>query len=91
MASEVTYLGYRIDSKGLHLTNEKIWAVQSAPEPTNFTELKSCKLIILYYYHTSITVPSYYCYWKPGEGVCMRIIFIWMVALIDTEVIRSFK
>ena len=33
LASEVTYLGYRIDSEGLHPTNEKIRAVQSAPEP----------------------------------------------------------
>ena len=39
LASEVTYLGYHIDSESLHLTNEKIQAVQSAPEPTNVTEL----------------------------------------------------
>ena len=41
LTSEVTYLGYRIDSEGLCLTNEKIRAVQSAPEPTNITEFKS--------------------------------------------------
>ena len=41
LASEVTYLGYHIDSEGLYPTNEKIRAVQSATEPTNITELKS--------------------------------------------------
>ena len=41
LASEVTYLGYRIDSEGLHPTNEKRRAGQSATEPTNITELKS--------------------------------------------------
>ena len=41
LASEVIYLDYHIDSEGLHPTNEKIRAVQSAPEPTNATELKS--------------------------------------------------
>ena len=49
LASEVKYLGYHIDSEGLHLTNEKIWAVQSAPEPTNVTELKSYLGLLTYY------------------------------------------
>ena len=49
LASEVTYLGYRIDSEGLHPTNEKIQAVQSAPEPTNITELKSYLGLLTYY------------------------------------------
>ena len=49
LASEVTYLGYRIDSEGLHPTNEKIRAVQSAPEPTNVTELKSHLGLLTYY------------------------------------------
>ena len=39
LASEVTYLGYRIDSEGLHPTKEKLRAVQAAPRPTNVTEL----------------------------------------------------
>ena len=49
LASEVTYLGYSIDSEGLHPTNEKIRAVQSAPEPTNVTELKSYLGLLTYY------------------------------------------
>ena len=50
LASEVTYLGYRIDNEGLHPTNEKIRAVQSAPEPTtNVTELKSYLGLLMYY------------------------------------------
>ena len=49
LASEMTYLGYRIDSEGLHPTNEKIRAVQSAPEPTNVTELKSYLGLLTYY------------------------------------------
>ena len=45
----MTYLGYRIDSKGLHLTNEKIRTVQSVPEPRNVTELKSYLGLLMYY------------------------------------------
>ena len=48
LASGVTYLGYRIDSDGLHPTNEKTQAVQSAPEPTNITELKSYLGLLTY-------------------------------------------
>ena len=49
LASEVTYLGYRIDNEGLHPTNEKIRAVQLAPEPINVTELKSYLGLLTYY------------------------------------------
>ena len=49
LASEVTYLGYYIDSDRLYPTNGKIQAVQSAPKPTNITELKSYLGLLMYY------------------------------------------
>ena len=41
LVGSVTYLGYQIDANGLHPVNEKIKAIQDAPEPRNVTELKS--------------------------------------------------
>ena len=35
MVSEATYLGYRIDEKGLHPTKEKVRAIVEVPAPTN--------------------------------------------------------
>ena len=49
LASEVTYLGYRIDSEGLHPTDDKLRAVQAAPVLTNVTELKSYLGLLTYY------------------------------------------
>ena len=49
MAPSVEYLGHRIDKHGLHPTEEKIRAVQEAPEPQNVTELKSFLGLISYY------------------------------------------
>ena len=39
--SSVEYLGHRIDQDGLHPTDEKVAAINKAPEPKNVTELKS--------------------------------------------------
>ncbi|GFQ67247.1 uncharacterized protein K02A2.6 [Trichonephila clavata] len=39
--NEINFLGHRIDSKGLHKTNEKISAVFNAPVPKNVHEVKS--------------------------------------------------
>ncbi|GAA6080037.1 uncharacterized protein K02A2.6-like [Tachysurus ichikawai] len=39
--SSVEHLGHRIDQEGLHPTNEKVAAINKAPEPRNVTELKS--------------------------------------------------
>ena len=41
MATEATYLGYRIDEKGLHPIKEKFRAIVEAPAPTNVSELRS--------------------------------------------------
>ena len=49
MSPSVTYLGYRIDSEGLHPTDEKLKAVQQAPEPTSVTELKAYLGLLTYY------------------------------------------
>ena len=49
LAPAVTYLGYRIDSEGLHPTEQKLKAVQLAPEPTNVTELKAYLGLLTYY------------------------------------------
>ena len=35
------YLSHVIDKNGLHLSQEKLRAIQEAPEPCNITELKS--------------------------------------------------
>ncbi|GFV67478.1 uncharacterized protein K02A2.6 [Trichonephila clavipes] len=39
--NEINFLGHRIDSKGLHKTDEKISAVVNAPVPRNVHEVKS--------------------------------------------------
>ena len=49
LVASVTYLGYRIDANGLHPVNEKIKAIQDAPEPKNVTELKSYLGLLSYY------------------------------------------
>ena len=49
MAPSVVYLGHRIDEQGLHPTEEKVRAVQEAPEPCNVTELKSYLGLLSYY------------------------------------------
>ena len=41
MVLSVTYLGHRIDSEGLHPTEDKIRAIRDAPAPHNVTKLKS--------------------------------------------------
>ena len=49
LAPSITYLGYRIDSEGLHPTEDKLKAVQSAPQPNNVTELKAYLGLLTYY------------------------------------------
>ena len=41
MASEVQYLGHKIDTQGIHAFGDTLKAVQDAPAPTNVTELRS--------------------------------------------------
>ncbi|XP_046373937.2 uncharacterized protein K02A2.6-like [Haliotis rufescens] len=50
MADEVEYLGYRLDSEGLHPVEKKIAAIQEAKVPENVKELRAY-LGILNYYH----------------------------------------
>ena len=49
LVPSVTYLGYKIDSEGLHPTDEKLKAVQQAPEPSSVTELKAYLGLLTYY------------------------------------------
>ena len=49
LVASVTYLGHQIDADGLHPVNEKIKAIQDAPEPRNVTELKSYLGLLSYY------------------------------------------
>ena len=49
LVPSVTYLGYRIDSEGLHPTDEKLKAVQQVPAPTGVTELKAYLGLLIYY------------------------------------------
>ena len=41
LSQSVEYLGHVIDKDGLHPSQEKVRAIQQAPEPRNVTELKS--------------------------------------------------
>ena len=50
LVPSIEYIGYVIDEKGLHPTQEKVRAVQDAPRPTNVTELKSYLGLLTYYY-----------------------------------------
>ena len=52
LQSEVEYVGYHIDEKGIHTSPAKLEAIQQAPTPTNTTELRSlleqfCYTVIL--------------------------------------------
>ena len=49
MAPEVTYLGFKIDSHGLHPMQDKLEAIIKAPAPTNVSELKSYLGLLNYY------------------------------------------
>ena len=41
MNTSVEYLGYKIDATGLHTTQKKIEAIQRAPHPENFQQMRS--------------------------------------------------
>ena len=60
LVPSVTYLGYRIDSEGLHPTDEKLKAVQQAPAPTSVTELKAYLGLLTYY---GRFLPTSHQYW----------------------------
>ena len=49
MAESVDYLGYLIDSEGLHATEEKLQAILQAPTPRNVQELRSFLGLVNYY------------------------------------------
>ena len=49
MAPSVSYLGYVIDSQGLHPLPDKVKAIQEAPTPRNVTELKAYLGLLAYY------------------------------------------
>ena len=51
LAPEVTYLGYRIDSEGLHPMHDKLHAVQAAPVPRNITDLELISYLGLLTYY----------------------------------------
>ena len=49
MLSKIEYLGHVIDESVLHPTQEKVKAIQEAPEPKNLAELRSFLGMINYY------------------------------------------
>ena len=49
MVPSITYLGYRIDSEGLHPVQEKVDPILNAPAPKSVTELKSFLGLLSYY------------------------------------------
>ncbi|KHJ44154.1 reverse transcriptase [Trichuris suis] len=57
---EVEYLGFRIDSQGVHPTAEKVEAIQKAPSPTNKTELQAFLGLL-----------NFYSFFLPGKAEVM--------------------
>ena len=49
MVKSIKYLGYRIDSEGLHPLKEKVSAITEAPAPKNVGELKAYLGLLTYY------------------------------------------
>ena len=49
LQDEIEYLGHKITSKGIFMTQSKIDAMQNAPVPKNLTELRSFLGLINYY------------------------------------------
>ena len=49
LAPSVIYLGHLIDSQGLHPVQEKVQAIQDAPQPINVAQLKSYLGLLSYY------------------------------------------
>ena len=46
---EIEYLGYSIDTEGLHSTTGKLAAIVQVPRPKNFSELRSFLGVLNYY------------------------------------------
>ena len=49
MATSVEYLGFHIDSSGLHASSKKVEAIQAAPQPQNVSQLRSFLKLVNYY------------------------------------------
>ena len=49
MASEVVFLGHKVDSMGLHPISDKVRAIENAPPPSNVTELEVYLGLLNYY------------------------------------------
>ena len=78
LVPSVTYLGYRIDSEGLHPTDEKLKAVQQAPTPTSVTELKAYLGLLTYYgrflpHLPSVLAPLYTLLHKDAPWRCTTV------------------
>ena len=49
LATEVEYLGFKVDAEGLHPLPEKVRVIAEAPAPRNVGELKSLLGLLFYY------------------------------------------
>ena len=49
MWKSVDYLGHRIDSQGLHATEDKLDAITQAPQPSNVQEVRAFLRLMNYY------------------------------------------
>ena len=58
LVPSVTYLGYRIDSQGLHPVSDKVCAIQNAPKPHNQSSLKSYLGLLSYYSRFLLNLPN---------------------------------
>jgi len=63
MQSSVSYLGYKLDAKGIHPLEDKVVSSRDAPSPRSIIKLKSYIGLLLYYGKISvepIVIPSPY-------------------------------
>ena len=49
LKNQVAYLGHVVDAEGLHPTQDKVKVLQTAPKPSNVTELNSYLGLLCYY------------------------------------------
>ena len=87
LMSSVSYLGHRIDAKGLHPLPDKIQAIMDAPDPQNVQELKSYLGLLSYYGKflpnlSSVLAPLYW---------LLRKDYRWRWSAVETAAFKSSK
>ena len=81
MVKSIKYLGYRIDSEGLHPLKEKVSAITEAPAPKNVAELKAYLGLLTYYSKflpNRSTLLKMGCYSTPLVGCYRTPLCLWV-------------